>query len=226
MTSPWTRASPGWRLIVPVKPLDGAKTRLADWPGGALPPAARRDLALAFALDTIDAAMRCPEVGGVVVVTDDRRVSGALAPTAVTVVPDHPAAGLNAALRHGAGVALSSFPTGSIGALSADLPALRPADLTVVLRAGNGHDTAMVADAQGSGTTVLLARDGRTFSPAFGAGSAGRHVAAGAVIIGADLMSVRRDVDTSADLRAALALGVGTATAALAARLLNRRGAA
>ena len=226
MSSPWTGASPGWRLIVPVKPLDKAKTRLSAWSGSALSPAARQDLALAFALDTIDAALHCPEVGAVVVVTDDRRVAGALESTAVTVVPDLPAAGLNAAIRHGAGVALRSYPPGGIGALSADLPALRPTDLAAVLRAAEDCDSAMVADVNGSGTTLLLARSATTFTPSFGAGSRGRHVATGAVVLGEDLMSLRRDVDTGADLRAALALGVGAATSAQAARLLSRRGAA
>ena len=226
MTSPWTPASPGWCLIVPVKALDSAKTRLSTWCGSALSPAARQELALAFALDTIDAAMCCPEVHAVVVVTDDRRVAGALASSAVAVVPDVPAAGLNAAVRHGAGIARRSFAAGGIGALAADLPALQPTELTAVLCAAQGYDTAMVADMDGSGTTLLLARSAATFTPAFGVGSRGRHVAAGAVVLGENMMSLRRDVDTTADLSAALALGVGAATSAQAARLLGRRGVA
>ena len=226
MTPPWTPASPGWCLIVPVKALDRAKTRLSAWLGSALPPAARQELALAFAVDTIQAATRCPEVSAVVVVTDDRRVADALASTAVTVVPDLPAAGLNAALRHGARIARHSCPAGGIGALSADLPALRPTDLAAVLRAARGHDSAMVADMDGSGTTLFLTRSARDFTPSFGAGSRGRHIAAGAVVLGENAISLRCDVDTMPDLDSALGLGVGAATSAQAARLPGRRGVA
>lgn len=222
-----TPASPGWSLIVPVKPLQWAKTRLSVFRSAAgLPAADREDLALAFALDTIGAAMACPEVGAVVVVTDDRRVGGALAATAAQVVPDGPAAGLNAALRHGAAVALRMQPASRIGALSADLPSLRPTDLGQVLRAASGHDVAMVADLDGSGTTLLLASSAATFDPSFGVGSRSRHVAAGAVVLGENVISLRRDVDTLTDLRAALALGVGPATGAEVARLLGHGGAA
>jgi len=44
------------------------------------------------------------------------------------VVPDLPAAGLNEALLHGATVAAAEFPGNGVVALSADLPALRPAE--------------------------------------------------------------------------------------------------
>ena len=55
-----------WVVVVPVKRLDRAKTRLSTRPAPE-----RRALALAFALDTVRAAITCPGVVGVVVVTDD-----------------------------------------------------------------------------------------------------------------------------------------------------------
>jgi 2-phospho-L-lactate/phosphoenolpyruvate guanylyltransferase len=56
----------------------------------------------------------------------------------------------------------------------------------------------------------------------FGPGSAGRHAGSGGHEISADaLPSLRRDVDTAADLDAALLLGVGRWTA----RALDRAGA-
>jgi 2-phospho-L-lactate guanylyltransferase len=216
-----------WCLVVPVKSLATAKTRLSDsWVAPGLTPAAREDLALAFAVDTVDAAIRCPQVRAVVVVTDDPRATRVLAGTGAVVVPDEPAAGLNAALRHGAAVAIGRHPTCGIGALSADLPALRPGELTGVLRAALRHRMAMVADMHGSGTTLLLARSLAMFHPSFGAESRSRHVAAGAVVVGADARSVRQDVDTLADLRAALGLGVGPATLARTGDLDGLGGAA
>jgi 2-phospho-L-lactate guanylyltransferase len=57
--------------------------------------------------------------------------------------------------------------------------------------------------------------------PEFGVDSRSRHRASGATEIRlAGVDSVRQDVDTGDDLRAALALGVGPHTAAVSAGLL------
>src|SRR5204863_65114 len=60
-TAPFT-----WSLVVPVKVLTRAKTRLASLAGPDRPA-----LALAMAADTVAAALDCPQVGPVIVVTDD-----------------------------------------------------------------------------------------------------------------------------------------------------------
>jgi 2-phospho-L-lactate guanylyltransferase len=97
--------------------------------------------------------------------------------------------------------------------VAADLPALRPGELAVLLARAARHERSFVRDAQGTGTTLLLALDADDLRPMFGAGSAERHARSGAVEIAADrLPSVRRDVDTAADLDAALTLGVGSWT--------------
>jgi len=66
---------------------------------------------------------------------------------------------------------------------------------------------------------MLLARTAAGLRPMFGAGSAARHAGSGGhEIAAATLPSVHRDVDSAADLRAAVILGVGPATSrALAA---------
>jgi 2-phospho-L-lactate guanylyltransferase len=71
-----------------------------------------------------------------------------------------------------------------------------------------------VVDQPGTGTTLLAAAPGVPLDPHFGVGSARAHEESGAVPIelpGID--SVRRDVDTAADLAHAVQLGVGPATA-------------
>ncbi len=73
---------------------------------------------------------------------------------------------------------------------------------------------AFVADAEGTGTTLLVAAPGVTLDPRFGGGSAARHAASGAAALDGEWPGLRRDVDTPADLAAALALGVGPATRA------------
>src|SRR5690348_11880068 len=113
-----------WSLVVPVKVLAHAKSRLA-----ALAGPSRAELALAMAADTVAAALASPEVARVIVVTDDRRASAELARLGALVTLDEPGQGLNPALRHGAALVSSQWPGAAIGALAADLPALRPGDL-------------------------------------------------------------------------------------------------
>lgn len=213
-----------WHVVVPLKPLALAKSRL----GPAAGEPGRGRLALAFALDTVGAALACPAVGSVTVVTDDAEAAERLAATGARVIPDAPRAGLNAALAHGEQRVRAERPGAAVAALNADLPALRPAELARVLdgvpdgapggAAGGGR--AFLADAPGTGTTLLAAGAGVALAPGFGVASRARHLASGAREIGlAGVDSVRQDVDTGADLRAALALGVGPHTAAALARL-------
>ncbi|MDT0441128.1 2-phospho-L-lactate guanylyltransferase [Streptomyces johnsoniae] len=205
-----------WSLIVPLKPLRLAKSRLAAVAGNALRPS----LALAFAEDTVGAALACAAVRDVTVVTDDPLAARRLAPAGARIVPDVPGRGLNAALAHGAEAVRAAAPSVAVAALNADLPALRAAELARVLAAAGGHRRSFLADAAGVGTTLLAAAPGAALQPEFGGASRAAHRASGAVELtleGVD--SVRQDVDTGADLRAALALGVGRHTAAGARRL-------
>lgn len=198
-----------WCLVLPVKRLAVAKSRLGSPYDGDV----RRELALAFAIDTATAALSCPQVAAVQVVTDEPDAAAALAGVGAEVTGDRPDSGLNPALSHGAFLAAATHPGTSVGTLAADLPALRPAELSAVLRAGSAYRRSFVRDAEGTGTTLLLASTPDELQPMFGPASAARHLAQGAVELdAAALPSVRRDVDTAADLAAALGLGVGAAT--------------
>jgi 2-phospho-L-lactate guanylyltransferase len=199
-----------WSLLVPVKRLEVAKSRIA------LSAADRADLALAMATDTVAAAVACALVDRVVVVTDDLRAVAALTGPGVTVVADTPDAGLNPALRHGAVAAAG----GRIVAVSADLPALTANDLATVLAAAGTHPRGVVADESGTGTTVLTAMSVEEFAPSFGVASFSAHRRDGSVDLTAMAApSVRRDVDTLDGLRDAVRLGVGAATQQVVARL-------
>ncbi|MFE7194141.1 2-phospho-L-lactate guanylyltransferase [Kitasatospora sp. NPDC057541] len=205
----------GWSLVLPLKRLDRAKSRLAPFAGPHRP-----DLALCFALDTVTAALATAGVGRVLVVTRDTAAGARLAALGARVVDDEPGDGLNEALAHGAAAALVLAPRAPLAALSADLPALRPAELGRVLGAVPATGRAFLPDAPGLGTTLLACAPGSPLAPAFGDGSRARHAAGGARELRLpDVESVRRDVDTGEDLAQALALGVGPHTRALAARL-------
>ncbi|MFJ2768247.1 2-phospho-L-lactate guanylyltransferase [Streptomyces sp. NPDC087300] len=206
-----------WTLVIPLKPLARAKSRLAATAGDGLRPG----LALAFAQDTVAAAAACPAVRDVAVVTDDALAGRELAALGARIVPDVPGEGLNAALRHGTAAVRAGRPDVAVAALNADLPALRPLELARVLDGAAPFPRAFLPDAAGIGTTLLCAAAGTELRPVFGTASRARHTASGAVELALDgVDSVRQDVDTGDDLRAALALGVGPRTAAAAARLL------
>ncbi|HMA47032.1 MAG TPA: 2-phospho-L-lactate guanylyltransferase [Frankiaceae bacterium] len=198
--------SPGWVVVVPVKPLGMAKSRLVR--------SDRAALALAMATDTVAAARAAG--AEVVVVTDDPHAAAVLAGPGVRVVADEPDAGLNPAVAHGAAVATARWPDRGVAALAADLPALQAEELRRALSAAAAHERALVADAAGTGTVLLTARPGAALRPSFGRVSRAAHVAAGARDLtddlGAGVAGLRRDVDTLEDLRTALVLGVGPAT--------------
>ncbi len=201
-----------WGLVVPVKLLALAKTRLA-----AYGEHGRAELALAFAADVVTSAQACSAVTRIVVVTDDVRAAEVLAGHGVAVVPDVPDAGLNPALAHGAALVREQCPGAGVAALSSDLPSLRPADLAAALeQVTSGR--AFVADAASLGTTLLVAAPGWDLQPAYGPHSRERHRASGAVEL-AGSRSLRRDVDTPQDLAEALRLGVGPRTAEVVAQL-------
>lgn len=206
--------------MVPVKVLARAKSRLESLAGPR-----RGELALAMAADTVSAVLDCPEVARVLVVTSDELAGPELASLGVSVASDEPEGGLNAALEHGAGIVARDWPGTGIAALSADLPALRAAELSRALRAAAAlpsRRTAFVADSQGVGTTMYAVPPGARFRPMFGGASRRRHAASGASELLLDgIPGLRRDVDTPPDLRAAVGLGVGARTMAVAAGLLG-----
>ena len=204
-------------MILPVKRLEVAKSRLR----GAVDPAVHEALALAMALDTVAAALACRVAGRVVVVSADRAVGAAAAELGAEVILDVPDAGLNPALAYAATLvrprgSAASLP--GVAALTADLPALRPDELTAALRAAEAGDTirrAFVSDAAGTGTVLLAARPGIGLEPCFGAGSAAAHAVSGAMMLRGDWPSLRRDVDTADDLTEAVRIGLGPRTGAL-----------
>jgi 2-phospho-L-lactate guanylyltransferase len=210
-----------WTVIVPVKRLHLAKSRLR----GALPSVEHDALVLAMALDTVTAALASPVIGRVAVVTSDPDAEKAAFEAGAEVIVDVPDAGLNPALAYAATVVRprgATAPMPGVVALAADLAALRTADLTEALRAAEltAHGAPrrlFVADGAGTGTVLLAATHGAGLEPCFGASSAAAHRASGAVELTGGWPSLRRDVDTAADLAEAVVLGLGPRTAAVAA---------
>ena len=206
-----------WIAVVPVKASRDAKTRLAD-------QRKRFALAEAMAKDTVNAALGADCISDVVVVADGM-VDLSWAPTVIAGT----GSGLNAAIEVGAQWAARTRDSAfGIAVVTADLPCLTPGALDRILALRSQAPVRIVGDAPGTGTTMLLVKDGRDIpgvvTPQFGPHSCAAHVQAGAVNLTTEqglgpedqaaLLRARRDVDTDVDLWDAIRIGVGPATRA------------
>jgi 2-phospho-L-lactate guanylyltransferase len=198
-------------VLLPVKPPARGKSRLD------LAPGARTALATAFALDTAAACLATPAVDAVLVVTDDALFARAVGELGCAAIPDGVTDDLNGSLRLAAAEAVRRWPGARPVALCGDLPALRPTDLEVALVTVAEAAAAFVADAAGTGTTLYSSA--ADFAPRYGLDSAALHAAGGAVPVSGELVSLRHDVDTLADLREAVPLGLGPRSTLAAGRL-------
>lgn len=215
-------AEHGVDLIVPVKALRRAKSRLMGAADGGLgDPVMHARLTLALARDTVAAALAARCVRRVLVISSDPDVTTVLAADGASVLAEGDVRGLNPALELGEGALRDGGgPRFPLGALQADLPALRPEELDEALTkafaafADGGAQRAFCADAEGEGTTLLVCGPDSPLQPRFGIGSAAAHTAGGALALSGRWPGLRRDVDTVDDLWAAAELGLGPASAA------------
>lgn len=209
----------GWTIVVPVKSLARAKSRL----GSTLSPLQRRALVVAMATDVITACRECPSVSAVKVVSTDPDVAAlatdlgakfvtesghrTAADSAITLRSDP----LNAALAG----ALTGL-TGAVAVVAADLPELDSRILTRILDSASQHRHSVVVDHRGEGTTMAMWTAGTDRVCLFGPGSAANFLRQGAVTLSVDERSggaASRDVDIPSDVIRLAGRQVGLATA-------------
>jgi len=198
----------GFRVLVPVNQLSRALPRLeAD-------PPLRERLALAFAVDTVTAALRCRRVKEILVLSEDPTVRSAMAELGVdTRVVDSTTdvnAVVGSALRD-----LADRVPAPICVLMGDLPALETEELTKALDRVSGQSPCVfVEDLAGEGATLVAARVGE-LRATFGPRAAQRLSRNRVPAVGRDLPGLRCDVDTLGSLRLAAYLGAGRHTSML-----------
>jgi 2-phospho-L-lactate guanylyltransferase len=183
-----------WTIVIPLKPASAGKSRLDT----------TEQNVRALGRATVRAAAATAGVREVVVVTADSVTAAELAGMPrVRVVRELAPRGIRAAITS----ALATIPAGAPRAvLLGDLPTLVPADLTRSLADAARHPRSFVADAAGTGTTLVTARGRVAWRSAFGRGSASRHRALGMRRLPvARRSSLRHDVDTPAQLARATA---------------------
>lgn len=193
---------PDWTVVIPVKGTVSAKSRL-----GASP-----ELALAIALDSVDAAVAAARV----LVVTSASMASSFEALGARVITDADA-GLTAAVAQG----IAAAGDGAVAVLLGDLPALQPQELAAALELALQHPLAFVPDADDDGTVLITALRAADHRPAFGVHSRAAHLDAGYVELGIPLDSgLRRDVDTAQQLEA-LGSRVGPRTRGTADFALN-----
>jgi 2-phospho-L-lactate guanylyltransferase len=186
--------------IVPVKPLRRGKTRLAK----VLSEDQRAALNKKLLIHTLDTITQLSELEQVLVVSRD--------PEALAIARDHGARTvledgtphLNIAITRATAVAMMYSVSGVL-ILPADLPQMRPEDVTVMVNAAKYSETMVIApDHRQQGTNALLLRPPDLINFSFGENSFYRHVAQanakGARVEVVELPSLARDVDYPEDL--------------------------
>ena len=210
--------------LVPVRRLGAAKSRLRPGLGGEPLEA----LTLAMLEDVVSALCAAPELGAVLVVTEDERVAEAARKAgARALVRAEP--GLNASLDAG-GALLASEGATAVLVVLGDVPGLRAADVTALTAALGelGPRGVVLAPARDGGTAALLRRPHDVIACAFGPQSAQRHRelarCGGVPLRELDLPGLAIDLDRPEDLADFLAgPGAGPRTRALLARIGSAR---
>jgi 2-phospho-L-lactate guanylyltransferase len=198
--------SGGIWAAVPVKPLAGAKSRLAP----VASPDERRALTLAWLRHVLAVLRDTPQVVRVLVVSADPEVLATATACGATPLPELAEAGLNAAITHAATVAERAGASGLL-VLPADLPNLSNPDITALFVAAEGlpgPGIVLAPDHRERGTNALLLSPPTAIPPAFGPDSFAHHRAA-AKAAGLSVAVVHRpglagDIDTPEDLERGL----------------------
>jgi len=197
--------------IVPVRALEGAKSRLGD----RLDPEERQALVLALLDRTIRAAEEVAGLETVVVVSQDPTVLRAASSAGATPIRQLDD-GLNEGLRTAARWAMADGATALL-VLAADLPAITALAIRQVVAAAEAvaRDdrplVVLVADRHGRGTNALLISPPDAIPFAFGHDSRAAHLAA-ASVVGAAIAEpdspLSLDLDLPEDLILAEELGL------------------
>ncbi len=193
--------------ILPVKSFAVAKRRL----GESVSEELRAQLATAMVGDVLVALAETESIALTIVVTREDSVAAAARRQGALVVRDAAEAGQSAAVELGVERALAEGIE-RVLCIPGDCPALDPAELETLLRAGvgggagEGSEVVIVPDRHGSGTNGLLLAPPDAIAPSFGPDSCERHralaLAAGVAFRLEQPASLLLDIDTGADLEA------------------------
>jgi 2-phospho-L-lactate guanylyltransferase len=197
--------------IVPVKPLNRTKSRLAD----ALSPDQREALATGMLMQTIRLLVPQPLVQGVLVISRDTKALSMVRELGAQTLQESGTPELNNALLRATRL-LKTWRVDATLIVPADIPLLAAADVEEVITLGRYHHTVVIApDRHEQGTNMLLIHPPGLIPYTFGENSfaihkrLARQAEAGIQVYRSERVAL--DIDTPDDLfhyyRLAKALG-------------------
>jgi 2-phospho-L-lactate guanylyltransferase len=158
-------------VIIPVKPLNRAKSRLA----AVLSPEQRQQLAESMFRHVLDAVRTLPQIIGTLVISRDGRALAIAREYGAKTVQEAGTPELNSALMRATQV-VASWGGESVLVLPADLPFVSSEDIISILALGRGPQSVVIAtDHKQDGTNALFMRPPGVISYAYGPGSYQRH---------------------------------------------------
>jgi len=187
--------------IVPVKPLQRGKSRLAE----VLTQEERLDLNRRLLAHTMDTLTAIPDIEHVLVISRDQAALALAREYGARTVQEHGAPQLNIALTR-ATIVARTYATRGVLILPADLPLITPEDIQTLLRRAVDPPVVVIApDRRRQGTNALLVCPAGVIEYEFGPGSFQRHCArarqAGAHLEICELPSLALDMDLPEDLQ-------------------------
>jgi 2-phospho-L-lactate guanylyltransferase len=158
--------------IIPVKPLNRAKSRLAD----VLSPEQRQQLAESMFRHVLETVRNVPQIIGTLVISRDSKALSIAREYEAKTVQETGTPELNSALTRATQV-VASWGVESLLVLPADLPLLNSDDLMDMISMGRGFPSVVIAtDQNRDGTNALFMRPPGIISYAYGPGSYQRHM--------------------------------------------------
>jgi 2-phospho-L-lactate guanylyltransferase len=186
--------------ILPIKPFDDAKERLAT----GLDAGQRRLMAEAMARDVIAALGRSKRIDGLVIVSGEPKVQELAGGSADAILPDA-REGHSAAATIGVRWAIEN-DFERVVMVPGDCPLLESRELDELLDNCSEQrlDFVVIPDRMGSGTNALVIKPPDAVTPSFGPGSRERHLAlglaAGKRVAAIEVPTLALDLDTADDL--------------------------
>ena len=188
--------------IVPVKPLNRAKSRLV----GELEPEQREQLATGLLKRTLRTLVPIPKITGVLVISRDTKALAIARDLGAQTLQESGAPELNSALYR-ATHALRGWGADVALVVPEDIPLLAAEDVESVLNLGRYSNTVVIApDRHRHGTNLLLVRPPGVIPYSFGVNSFAEHqrlaAEAGATVHVYSSERTSLDLDTPVDLAA------------------------
>ena len=187
-------------VIIPVKPLKLAKSRLAT----VITPEQRQEFAQSLLRHTLEVVQSVPQVAGTLVISRDTKALAIARDFKAYTVMESGAPELNAALMRATQV-VAGWHAEAVLVLPSDLPLLTSEDVSAIIQLGKDDRSMVIAtDQHEDGTNAMMSRPPGLFTYAYGPGSYRRHIElakqAGAAIKFYHSERLLLDVDLPEDL--------------------------